>query len=165
VERQNEQAKELLSALEQIKAAWEALPSEEEISDLAEKAGDVASCIHTAREQSDRLPSEDEINDLAEKAGSVVACLKEAREQWDNLPTDDQIGDLAKAAGNLAANLPDAEMASAKYLVVTSADEPDEAVPAATFAIFPALENAENYKRDMKKANPRCDVAIFRYAA
>lgn len=70
-----------------------------------------------------------------------------------------------KSSGNLAASLSDSKMESAKYLVITSSDDPDEAVPAATFAIFPALENAENYKRDMKKANPRCDVAIFRYAA
>ena len=77
LERQNTQAKELLNTLEKIKTAWDALPSEDEVNDLAEKARKMAACLKEAREQWDNLPSEDEVNDLAEKARNVADSLRD----------------------------------------------------------------------------------------
>jgi len=79
LERQNAQAKELLNTLEKIKAAW------------------------------DELPSEDEMEDVAKASGNVAACLKDAREHWDNLPSEDDLNDLAKAAGKVGTSLWDTE--------------------------------------------------------
>jgi len=77
LERQNVLADKLLSTLEKIKVAWDNLPSEDEVNDLAKAAGNMAGCLATAREQWDNLQSEAEVNDLAKVAGNVAASLRD----------------------------------------------------------------------------------------
>lgn len=67
LERQTELAKELLNTLEQIKATWEELPTEEEIKHRTTEAARLAGCLAEAAEN---LPSVEELRERVRVAAA-----------------------------------------------------------------------------------------------
>ncbi len=82
LERQNMLADKLLETLEKIKAAWEALPfDEDQLTDLAKAAGSMAGCLESAWKAFNALPfDEDQLTDLAKATADVAGCLESAGE-------------------------------------------------------------------------------------
>ena len=97
---QIDQADILIATLQQIKALWDEIPSEDELRDLTEQAGRLVGALESASETftSDDVPTEDELRDLTEQAGRLAGALESVKETFasDDFPTEDAMKSLTE---------------------------------------------------------------------
>jgi hypothetical protein len=99
LEEQNALAQELLATLEKIKAAWDDLPSEDEIESYAEKVGGIRHGLESAESAWADLPDQNEIQCYAENVNEIKHGLGSAQAAWDALPDEDEVKNYARQVG------------------------------------------------------------------
>jgi hypothetical protein len=90
LQSQIDQADILIGKLQQIKALWDEIPSEDELRNLTEQAERLAGALESADE---KLPSEDELRNLTEQAERLASALESASETYmsGDFPTEDAL--------------------------------------------------------------------------
>ncbi len=110
--RQTGLADALLEKLERINALWSELPSEDDLTNLANVAGSLAETLKQVKEAflDDNFPNEDSLESIAKAAGSLAEAMQATIASFsdDGFPTADDLEPTAQAAAAIARNLKEA---------------------------------------------------------